>query len=525
MKIFAKGTRRLSALGAPLAVGLFGLLAPSCQPAFTTEVSGRSLSIQITDTNDTGSATNRLPITFSTPNVFTVHITATDETGALDSTFTGYVRLSIQPGTVVSVTGTNTNGRNVKLVNGVLAQDVQVAVVGATGNSRILVEDLGYQPKNPLATPPPECANGIDDNHNGLVDYGVDPGCYAPDDDTEDGGSYASASSQIIYYAYPSIADINGVASPGAGTPFPNEQVQINTEWNGPTSDTGLVVTGVASTGFFVTDISKTQYASVFGYTYSAPTLMNVCDRLITFGGTTAEFYGFLEVNYPTWSLEEWDPQARPCLVPEPITISTASLQDTSTETATLLPLISSLVRVPVADGSTINIGRKLGPTLMPYTMVNGAPVFASPVPGTDATNCDYEGTGKIDFTNPIEAGCENACSLDYDCSEYTSYVSESQFSIVITSADGSQHGRMIGDGAAAPGFDPIQHLGERLLAFTGNLTYFSGGSQFTIQARCADDVVFPGSPILPSSPPWPVPDGGVMAPAACVTLTPALQP
>ena len=43
--------------------------------------------------------------------------------------------------------------------------------------------------------------------------------------------------------------------------------------------------------------------------------------------------------------------------------------------------------------------------------------------------------------------------------------------------------------------------MGKPLTSFTGELRYFSGGSQFTIQARCDDDVRFkPGDTPLDSS-------------------------
>src|ERR1700685_4051367 len=90
-----------------IAVGLAS--APSCGQDFPTEVPGRSLSLSITGGN-IGTPANRLPLTFTTPDVFTVTVQALDENGTFDPTFTGYVRLSIQPGTVVSVTGPNTNG-------------------------------------------------------------------------------------------------------------------------------------------------------------------------------------------------------------------------------------------------------------------------------------------------------------------------------------------------------------------------------------------------------------------------------
>lgn len=508
----------------PLFAMVVGLgSSPSCQPAFPTEIPGRSLSIRITN-GDLGTDDRRIGITFSSPAVYTVDVQALDENGALDKSFNGYVRFSIEPGTVLSVAShsATTNGRNAQLVNGV-ATGVEVSVVGSFGNSRILAEDLGYQPVDPAGVPlpgggtrPPECANGKDDNHNGLVDYPVDPGCYAANDDTEDGGTYAGASSPVIHFRYPRINDVQGM---GTGTPFPNEEVQIDTQWNGTTQSTheGVVVVGIAATGFFVTDVGWTQgFNSLYGYTYSAPALMNVCDRLISFGGTSANFYGFVEMNYPTWSLEEWDPQARPCLVPEPALIPLASLSSTQSKTMTLSPLEAGLVRVPAA-GEKIHVGKFLGKGLVPYATSAAGVVTAGPITAMSGTNCDYLGTGKIDYMNAAEAACATACTDNPECSEYTQYVSQGQFNIVIVGADGTSTGGITANGSASAGFDPIHSLGADLEAFTGVLNYFSGGNQFTIQARCSDDVVFKGGKVLPSSPVWPTPDGGTQEPAACV--------
>jgi hypothetical protein len=516
-------SRKLVSLVPVLGVAASTAFVPSCGQPFPTEVPGRALSISVTG-GDVGTTSTRIPISFQTPNVFTVHVEADDQSGQLDSTFNGFVRFSIEPGAVVSVGGSPfANGRNVQLIGGV-AENVQVSVVGAYGDARIVVEDLGYVPADPAGTPLPdggtklpECANGIDDNHNGEVDFPVDPGCYAANDDSEDGGTYASGASGVIHFVYPRIADVQGVANSGAGTPFPNEQVQIDTQWNGTTASTpkGVVVVGISATGFFVTDIGETRgYGSVYGYTYSSPALMSVCDRLITFGGTSSNFYGFTEINYPTWSLEEWDPDVRPCLVPEPTLLSSVDLADTTF----LLPLEAGLVRVPAADGSTIHIGAHIGPGLVPYTKNADGSFKAITLPLTpDATSCDYAGTGKIDFSDPAESACEDACDADVECSEYSSFVGNNQFTIVVVPPGGVGGVKATGDGSASAGFNPVADKGKKLEAFTGVLTYFSGGSQFTIQARCADDIVPTGGTVLPTSPPWPVPDGGVQAPAACV--------
>ena len=45
-------------------------------------------------------------------------------------------------------------------------------------------------------------------------------------------------------------------------------------------------------------------------------------------------------------------------------------------------------------------------------------------------------------------------------------------------------------DASASAGFSPLALKGKDLRSFTGTLHYFSGGSQFTIEARCKDDII-----------------------------------
>ena len=621
--------------------------SPSCQPAFAKEIPPGALKLTITESALLlGTPTDRLPISFTTPRSFTVRVEADDENGALDKSFQGFVRFSLEPGSVVSVSGNpNSSGRNVRLVDGV-ADNVVVSVLGAYGDSRIWVEDLGYVPANPAGATPPQCANGIDDNHNGLIDYPVDPGCYAANDDSEDGGTYAGAVSGTISFVYPRIADVRGVNNSGGGTPFPNEQVQVDTRWNGTTTSTpkGVVVVGIGASGFFVTDIGETRgFASLYGYTYTAPSLMYVCDRLINFGGTSADFYGFTEMNYPTWSLEEWDPTVRPCLVPEPSALDTnligggtgslttleaglvqvppagcsgltlccnsasfaatatqidcATITDRTALAACVQGLVARCNAVAAAAGennakdpetacaasleryatpvtipggttmttycaaSTAHVAKNFGPTLVPYvTATDGSGTVTIPagsiIPGQ--TNCDYLGTGKIDFTNAAEAACETACTANGECTEYANFVSQQQFLMVVQNrvtcgpslcasrehcctppalpdagvptptctaeatacavGDTDQTGTKAGvfaNGSASASFNMANSLGADVGAFTGDLEYFSGGSQFTITARCADDVIL--SPAMPD--PMTMPYGALPLPSntACV--------
>jgi hypothetical protein len=264
---------------------------------------------------------------------------------------------------------------------------------------------------------------------------------------------------------------------------------------------------------------------------------MRQCDRLRQFGGTTADFYGFTEVNYPTWELEEWDPTQRPCLIPDAHVLATdctgvspcIPIQGTST----LLPVAAALTRVqafaPVVDnsksppklvaaGSAIHIGAHFGPG-NPCCDYDAKHRCANAMPGSalapqcnitaDATDCDLNGDGKIDRTTPgsLELVCANACQADLECSEYANFKKENQFNIVVQAlgvpgANGTPNVTntvdIQGDGSSDAQFNPVLLKGASIGSFTGALTYFSGGAQFTIQARCADDIVLDpnGTPI-----------------------------
>jgi hypothetical protein len=234
---------------------------------------------------------------------------------------------------------------------------------------------------------------------------------------------------------------------------------------------------------------------SVYAYTYSAPAIMLPCDRLISFGGTAGEFYGFTEVNFPTWVLEEWDPTVRDCLIPDPTPLE-AAIDCTqvkppvaclnTTTTGPLIQLEAALVRIEKTKTTSIHIGKHFGPGLVPQT---GPGAY---VPTTTSSDCDYNGDGLIDYTaGTPEDLCGTACTNDVECTEYSGYLTESQFRIVVTTTGtNGTTSSIYADAAADASFDPTIYAGKELGSFTGNLDYFSGGKQFTILARCSDDIV-----------------------------------
>jgi hypothetical protein len=123
----------------------------------------------------------------------------------------------------------------------------------------------------------------------------------------------------------------------------------------------------------------------------------------------------------------------------------------------------------------------------------------ASPayVIGDETSNCDFNKNGTIDFSDPKEKSCSDACALDVECTEWSNFASRTNFFVVLKDSykndknqDVSPQVKIQADGSTSPGFTPLPFRGKVIQSITGTLGYFSGGNQFTIEARCSDDVV-----------------------------------
>jgi hypothetical protein len=493
--------RHLGALGAMILTLLVSLGA--CSDSFPTVRNDRRLVVELKDADKvTGSRLQPLALTINTPQSYKIVVRAVGPDGNVDAKMNGWVRVSSKPGAIERLIGADAEGRNLKLTNGE-STEVEVRVVNAYGATYILADDLGYEPKDPLADPRPACANGVDDDGDGVIDFPADEGCAFANDDSETGGSYAQGASPPIYFQLPRIADVrglvcaNGKCSGSGKTAYPKEQVQLDTGYHdtpeGPAYDFDMIVTRIASDGFYVSDIKDTRggFNSIFSFNFNAPPRMRVCDRLKSFAGTATEFFGFTQVSYPTWTLEEWDPTRRPCYVPEPRVLGPLDVPGARGTNGAivvppqLLPLTGSLVRALTsggADGLTARVTPKFGPGNMPEE----SGVF---VPAPDATNCDLNKDGTIDFTTGVpEQRCADACTRDPECTEYSNFASRSSFRITIS--DGTNAGAIQADATASAEFHPLEKKGQPIKSFTGTLHFFSGGSQYTIEARCKDDIV-----------------------------------
>ena len=491
-----------------LGLGLSTLLG--CSGGFDQKTSLGAASFHVDVTSVNGSA--QLPTAdapLATPPVGEVQhweftVEARSATGEVED-FDGYVRLSVRPGAVLSITAPDADGRNMKLSHGKGGGEVDVVAV--YGPTSLWAEDLGYTPA-PTGTKA-KCSNGIDDDGDGLIDYPSDPGCAFANDNSEDGGNFAAGASAPVHYALPRVSDVRGH---GSATPYPYEAIEVNAA-----APQRLIVTRVASDGFYVTDIAKAEmdggYNSIFAFNFSTPAGMRPCDRVTYLSGTANDFFGFTELSFPSYQLSFPVAGKDYCEIPEPIVLDSDKPPPATCQlntdcpsrvcsnnacTANLIPdpiamqkLQSSLVRV---EG--FHVSKFFGSGLAKNN------VFA---PG--ASSCDFNGDGAIDYTDQFEGSCATTCDADPECSEWTAYSARGDFKISL----GTANSMIKLNTGSVSAFDPVGAKGQELKSVSGTMRKFSGGSlNWTIEARCADDLVCN----LPGCVPAPI-----SSQTACVTL------
>lgn len=407
-------------------------------------------------------------------------IQARDPEGRLEP-FNGMVRLSVRPGAVMAVEHDDPDravGRNVLLVDGEASG--RVVVTAVYGPARLWAEDIGYRPADPTTLS--ACEDGKDNDGDVLVDFPNDPGCAFADDDSEEEGTFAAGISAPVHYAAPRLSDIQGRAST---SPYPFEGIEV-----GVAAPQRVVVTRVSSDGFYVTDVSPEEvaggYNSLFAFNFNTPPGMRVCDIVTYLGGTVNEFFGFTELSFPSYRLEYPIEGGAPCEVPEPTVLEDATILDP----VEMEKLESALVRL---EG--FHVATKFGPN----PVVNN-------VPGPDASSCDLNGDGAVDFESPTEGSCSDVCAEDPDCTEWTAYSARGNYKVSRgRCADDTPCGKHedCGEGGVCavtaqilintgtvPTFDPRAHRGEVLSAMSGTMRNFSGGSlNWTVEARCPDDL------------------------------------
>jgi hypothetical protein len=170
--------------------------------------------------------------------------------------------------------------------------------------------------------------------------------------------------------------------------------------------------------------------------------------------------------------------------VPEPTLLAPTEIADT----AGLLRVSGNLVRVETAPDKSqkLKVTPKFGPGDIKK---NAGGLYAA---SADASNCDFDHNGRITFeAGNLEAECSTSCTADPECTEWSNFVARQTFRLTVTDSNGNSSA-IQADASASAGFDPLALKGIELRSFGGTLHFFSGGSQFTIEVRCKDDITVP---------------------------------
>jgi hypothetical protein len=404
------------------------------------------------------------PCTHSaTPLSHRATIRALRDDGTLDMGFNGAVVISLIPSGLLTdafLLGDGRHVRTVELTDGE-ASDVALSYSRAFGDVRLLVEDLGYRPRQ---------------NVTEAACYELYPseGCYARDDDDPSLGSGAVGVSEPIYFTNPRVYDLQytvvEVVDEAEGWPSPlagfrptldgasRDELPALADCTGPQGRRELlVVTGLSVDGFFVTDVCNAagpDFAHLYVYNFHTPEGMERGDCLTSLTGTIQEFQGFTELKNPFWQVD-CDPSDPACstprctdLLPPPVLLDSATLEDDFA----MEGLEAGLVEL------------------------------RDVITASEYRSCDLNGNGAI--SGDAEWDCQRDCGDDPACVVLESY--ETYFQWTVTK-DGREI-NVVTRGTLE--FDPREHLGEPLRRITGTLRHLHfGRPPWTIIPR--DDADF----------------------------------
>ncbi|MBS2033098.1 MAG: hypothetical protein JST54_34820 [Deltaproteobacteria bacterium] len=287
-------------------------------------------------------------------------------------------------------------------------------------------------------------------------------------------------------------------------SPLQGDFVEIDEPYT--SDDAGMIVTGITSSGFYVTDLSAQKFSDpndpttpywqgltstfghIFVYTYQAPNDLYVGDHLISLTGSLEEFSGDTQLDFPGWVKVDQLPTPEFIPAPTPIDLTTCG-SDATHPTATQMDLCGYY-----NDGLAG----------MSLESLESAPVVIDyATPSNIFVNCDYNGDGTLplyanskshggwygftDDVNYPEDACYIACTtgrpqvqidggtVDYShysdtvtgiCSELSTLTTYGQWEVVMSDmlfpdggvnvpSDGTRIGIQTAD--ALPTFNPQQ--------------------------------------------------------------------
>ncbi|MDX9722960.1 MAG: hypothetical protein RBU37_19580 [Myxococcota bacterium] len=381
-------------------------LAPREIIAYTVEfVDASPMSI--------GAAEQPLPFnTLFTEYEVRVNVRAIGQDGAVFPTNQRLVLRSI-PGEV------SPKSSVIKLNNGE-ALNVSVQMRYAFGETRIWVEDVGL-PDDPTVN---ECADGLDNDGDGLIDWPNDPSCGWADDVSEWPASYVTGVSPKMYFELPTVRSVQRNPDVATGhSPLMGYYVEIQ----GRTGH-DLVVTNVVANGFYVADLADQSYNNLFIFNFSHPDDVYIGDRVCDVGGGVTEFNAFTQLQFPSWGIQGKQRSGADKRQPTPEDEEQALIQseveivDCSAQYG--VARLSKKLEPP----APVLLDNKLLGNLAAMERLEGAVVTVKDIElSTRFIDCDDNGSQRIESGTP-EAACRTLCNKDPLCTELSSLYAYDQW-------------------------------------------------------------------------------------------------
>jgi hypothetical protein len=422
-----------------------------------------------------------------------------------DRGFNAFVQVKMVPGEVVGITSANADVlRTNILVRAGTITTAEVEVEGSYGEARLWIEDVGLDPA-PLEGA--ACDDGLDNDGDGLYDYPGDPGCYLRNDGSEQSGTHAVGVSDAVMYRNPRLANANGC---DLVPDLERQSVHI---------DSGdLWVTAVTANGFYVSDLAFMggacdpasgccdggRYSHIYAYNFNTPYNLRVCDRLDSLTGIVGDFYGFTELNFPSWELADIDPVTPGAqylrIAPSQITDTQCPLEQVMRE---ITPeMLRSRRTMETYESALVFIRDAMLPLHWVECDLNGN----GTVGYSAATE---ERVEAVSITDPYviddsvvcsggwcsEWQCNKKCTSDSEgCAELSTYREYGQYPVRIEGAP-----ILVVTAGNVPGFNPRDRVeaGQRSITeLMGMLREFEPlDSPWIIEPRCRQDIIIEGDP------------------------------
>ncbi|MGB0590564.1 MAG: hypothetical protein ACPGU1_12880 [Myxococcota bacterium] len=361
--------------------------------------------------------------------------------------YEGPVSVRVTPGVVA-------DGKvSYAMVDGKL-EGVEVFLLRSFGHAHVWFEVDGY-----LARPEDaeygQCSDGIDNDANGLVDL-ADPGCLDATDDIEAPVSFVSGVSPSLWFADPTLRDLQHADPIMISTsPLVGEQVHI-TQGN-------LVVSNVVNNGFYVIDLDGNTagdlFTSLFVFTYSKPkgpilpgdslpTPVKYGDKICGFSGAVQEHVGHTQVVFPTFEVywETEDGETNPACDDFPGL-------DLSTGVPEPWDVTDLLVREDRSADRTEYLGNVWQNSQLLEAHESNLVTFADVQLSTRFIACDRNGDGAI--ADDDEKACRKACTEDEGgaiCTDLEGYFEFAQYAGWV----GQDKKKIYGSVALAATFKPL---------------------------------------------------------------------